>query len=293
MRSAFACLRSYICVCRSNAIHTHPQCPPLRPAVRLPAIWQAKHCSISMSILVNHMSMHTHSRSRSRSNSRRVKPDDATGLSNHLSIRPSTHRLSTVPSPLFTQPGGEVARQRAPTPTQTRTGALSWAPRGAHRGVSTGMKLLPCEWVNPLISRVSSWTHIVSASMLRSQASHSKGFSHCSAMRWQPKSVVKGVVWGIGKGDGTDTPAVLVRIGSNRIDRIAAPSPLAPIKTTIPLSVRGLGLVPVTRHYEVKCRVLKLWPRPPGTGNNGSSTTTTPAEQGDGDEAADCHGRFV
>jgi len=66
--------------------------------------------------------------------------------------------------------------------------------------------------------------------------------------------------------------------------------------TVIPLRVKGLGFVPVTRHYEVACRVLKLWPRPAANGT--STATATPAEQGDGDgdeqiSVADCHGRFV
>lgn len=61
--------------------------------------------------------------------------------------------------------------------------------------------------------------------------------------------------------------------------------------SVIGLRVKGLGFVPVLRHYEVKCRVLKLWGKPKGN-------ATAAGQPGEEDEnadvsVADCHGRFV
>jgi hypothetical protein len=66
--------------------------------------------------------------------------------------------------------------------------------------------------------------------------------------------------------------------------------------SVIGLRVRGLGFVPVTRHYEVRCRVLKLWPRIGANGGDGGNgTAAEQAEQAEDDavSVADCAGRFV
>ena len=60
--------------------------------------------------------------------------------------------------------------------------------------------------------------------------------------------------------------------------------------SVIGLRVKGLGFVPVLRHYEVSCRVLKLWPKPKGNATAGQAEE----EEADADICvADCHGRFV
>lgn len=60
--------------------------------------------------------------------------------------------------------------------------------------------------------------------------------------------------------------------------------------SVIGLRVKGLGFVPVLRHYEVKCKVLKLWGKPTGNATTGGQ----PGVDEDADvSVADCHGRFV
>lgn len=55
----------------------------------------------------------------------------------------------------------------------------------------------------------------------------------------------------------------------------------------IGLRVKGLGFVPVTRHYELRCKVIKLWPKPGGNSTSGGELND------ESPSVADCHGRFV
>lgn len=63
----------------------------------------------------------------------------------------------------------------------------------------------------------------------------------------------------------------------------------------IGLRVKGLGFVPVTRHYEVRCKVLKLWPKPAsGNGTAAEEEKVEEAEKQDESlSVADCYGKFV
>lgn len=81
--------------------------------------------------------------------------------------------------------------------------------------------------------------------------------------------------------------------GPELVTKVAQGKPTLFYTTSvIGLRVKGLGFVPVQRHYEVRCRVLKLWPKPMGNATAGQAEEEEEGRDADM-SAADCHGRFV